>query len=236
MERVPSPVAVVSPFRGILALIQSPVCDIPDVVNVSSDLSPPPPRLHPFFLPRQPAPVLVQTETHEMRFYALARQPVVPATSSPPLPSRRAAGRLRLRVSTPVLPPQAVRTASPPRRNHHRPFMSPIQYPDIAGLAISTPPRVGSSQLEPRLLFPNSPLPSPVHVADKSPDLRIVAHMSSPQPLLHGRRTFDAAVQTDPHTDVPVQTSPEPLTLQDLRRELQDLRNELRTFVMAFGF
>jgi hypothetical protein len=114
--------------------------------------------------------------------------------------------------------------------------MSPIQYPDIAGLAISTPPRVGSSQLEPRLLFPNSPLPSPVHVADNSPDLRIVAHMSSPQPILHGRQTFDAAVQTDPHTDFPVQTSPEPLTLQDLRRELQDLRNELRTFVMAFGF
>ena len=222
-----TPVAVVSPFRGApLALIRSPVRDLPglglpvEIINVSSDCSPPPQKIHPFFLTHQSPRAHVMQGTHEMLFHALARQPavLVPAASPPP-PPRRPAGRLRLRVSTPVLPPPAVHTASAPRRNHHRPISSPIEYPDIAGLAISTPPRVGSSQFEPRLLFPNSPSPSPVPFAEKSPELRFK----------------NIAVQTDIAL-TSAQSSPQPLTLQDLRSELQVLRNELRTLVIAFGF
>jgi hypothetical protein len=228
------PGAVVSPFRGApLALIPSHVRDLPglglplpeiiNVIDVSSDFSPPPPRIHPFFFTHRSPRAHVQRETHALVFHALARQPAVPVpAASPPPPPRRPAGRLKLRVSTPVLSPPAVHTASAPRRKH-RPISSPIgyEYPDIAGLAISTPPRVGNSQFEPRLLFFNSPSPSPVHIASPSPVH--VAHRSC-------------------QTDVAVaaaRTSPQPLTVQDfdnLRLELQDLRNEVRTLVQAFGF
>ena len=247
LERVPSPVAVVSPFRGTLAVIQSHVRDIPDIVNVSSDLSPPPPQIHPFFLPHQPPRENVQTETHEMRFHALARQPVVPATSSPHPLSRRAAGRLRLRVSTPVLPPQAVHNATAPRRQLYRirlstpNFTSPLQYPDLAGLAISTPPRIGCPHFTPRLLFPDSPLPSPIQLAGGSPAPQRVLQScdAGVQTVPHHdvlTHTCEAAVQCDPQPGIDVLLLHQPLTLQHFQSELQILRNELRVLVMGFGF
>ena len=99
MARLPSPrvlLAIVSPFRGTLvAPILSSVRDA-ETINISSDNSPPPPKIHPFFIRRQ---AQLAEETHEMRFHAIARQPA-PAAS----PLRRATGRMRLRVSTPVFP------------------------------------------------------------------------------------------------------------------------------------
>jgi hypothetical protein len=228
-DRVCSPrllLAARSPFRRTLLTpiqpFQSPMRDIA-FIQISSDDSPLPPplKIHPFFIQRE---AQLANETHEMRFYALARQPAL--QTAPPL--RLATGRLRLRVSTPVFPPQVAHTASAPRRQHSRtrlstPYcMTPLQYPDLAGLTISTPPRVGCPHFQPRLLFPDSPLPSPVMVANVAVqcDLQVA----------------DIAVQCDPQPVAVAQPSPEPLTLQHFQNELQTLRNELRVLVMGFGF
>lgn len=242
LARLPSPrpsprvlLAIASPFRSTLvAPIQSLVRDA-EIINISSDDSPPPPsKIHPFFIRRQ---IQLAEETHEMRFHAIARHPA--PSASPP---RRPTGRLRLRVSTPVFPPQVVHTASAPRRQHSRmrlssPIcLSPLQY-ELAGLAISTPPRVGCPHFQPKLLFPDSPLSSPIVLAEKFPASRRVV------------QECDACVQTAPHdvpayTSVAVQTDAlsdaaaqlQPLTLQHFQDELQVLRNELRVLVMGFGF
>jgi hypothetical protein len=240
-SRLPSPrvlLVITSPFRSTLvAPIQSSVRDDAPI-NISSDDSPPRPKIHPFFIRRQ---AQLSEETHEMRFHAIARQPA--PTASPP---RRATGRMRLRVSTPVFFPQVVHSASAPRRHHGRMrlsptdcCLSPLQY-ELTTLAISTPPRVGNPHLQPKLLFPDSPLSSPIPVADNSPASRHVAQIC------------DASVQTVPphavlpHTSVGTQTdsvsdactqqSLQPLSLQHFQDELQVLRNELRVLVMGFGF
>ena len=225
-DRHPSPrvlLAVVSPFsRTLVTPVSSPSRDIA-IIQISSDDSPPlpPPKIHPFFIRREAQPA---EETHEMRFHALARQPTLQTA----LPLRLATGRLRLRVSTPVFPPQLDHPASAPRRRQPRvrlsspDCMSPLQYPDLTGLTISTPPRVGCPHFQPMLLFPDSPLPSPVMFAN-------VAVQCDPQ-------IADVAVQCDPQLVTVAQPSPEPLTLQHFQSELQILRNELRVLVMGFGF
>lgn len=194
--RLPSPrvlLVTTSPFRSTLvAPIQSSARDDAPI-NISSDDSPPPPKIHPFFIRRQ---AQLAEETHEMRFHAIARQPA-PAAS----PLRRATGRMRLRVSTPVFSPQVVHTASAPRRHHGRMrlsptdcCLSPLQY-ELTTLAISTPPRVGNPHLQPKLLFPDSPLSSPTPVADNSTASRRVAQIC------------DASVQTVPPQEVPASIS-----------------------------
>jgi hypothetical protein len=243
LGRVASPrvlLAIVSPFRSTLvAPIQSPV-NVVAPINISSDDSPPPPpKIHPFFIRRE---VQLSEETHELRFHALARQTAQTNAS----PHRRAPGRLRLRVSTPVVPPQVAHTASAPRRPPCRMRLptadscSPLQYPDLASLAISTPPRVGFPQFQPRLLFPDSPLPSPILVADNSPASRRVMQSCDAGVQTVSPRDFpthtSVAVQTDPLPGATAPQSPEPLSLQQFQNELQVLRNELRTLVMGFGF
>ena len=231
--------AIVSPIRSTLvAPIQSPVHGVAPI-NVSSDDSPPPPpKIHPFFIRRE---VQLAEETHEMRFHALARQPTEPTA----FPRRRVAGRLRLRVSTPVVSPQVAHTASAPRRPPCRmrlptADMSPLQYPDLAGLAISTPPRVGFLHFHPRLLFPDSPLPSPIRVADNSPAARRVVQSCDAGvqtvPPQEVPASISVAVQTDILPDAAAQQSLQPLTLQHFQDELQVLRNELRALVIGFGF
>lgn len=243
LDRLPSPrLLLASPSRSALI---GPI-DAP--IYVSSQ-SPPPPKIHPFFIRRA---VELQEETHEMRFHALAKKPDLPPASL----ARRATGRLRLRVSTPVFPPQVPHTASAPHRPHNRmrvptpDCLSPLQYPDLAGLTISTPPRPGFPNFPPKLLFPDSPLPSPILVADKSPELHRVEQISeagvqlvppnvpvhaSSQPIGPSR---DAEVQTvsQPDALALLSTQSQPLTLHLLQNELQVLRNELRVLVMAFGF
>ena len=242
LGRLSSPrvlLAIVSPFRSTLvAPILSPV-HVVAPINISSDDSPPPPpKIHPFFIRRE---VQLAEETHEMRFHALARQPDQPTAS----PRRRVTGRLRLRVSTPVVSPQVAHTTSAPRRPPCRmrfptADISPLQYPDLAGLAISTPPRVGFPHFHPRLLFPDSPLSSPILVADNSPASRRVVQNCdagvqtvSPQEV---PASISVAVQTDILPDAAAQPSLQPLTLQHFQDELQGLRNELRVLVMGFGF
>ena len=241
LSRLPSPrvlLAIASPFRSTLvAPIQSPVRDDAPI-NISSDDSPPPPKIHPFFIRRQ---AQLAEETHEMRFHAIARQPAPTAS-----PLRRATGRMRLRVSTPVFPPQVVHTASAPRRHHGRMrlsppdcCLSPLQY-ELAALAISTPPRVGNPHLQPKLLFPDSPLSSPIPVADNSPASRRVVQVcdASVQPVPSHAVAPHTSVgtQTDPVSDAAAQQSLQPLSLQHFQDELQVLRNELRVLVMGFGF
>jgi len=204
-------------------------------ILVSSDDSPPHQKVHPFFIRRERREKQMAEETHFMRFYATAS---LPASTAPP--PNRATGRLRLRVSTPLMPPQVVRTALAPRRQLGRMrlsppcCLSPLQY-EMAGLAISTPPRVGYPEFQPRLLFPDSPLPSPIVFAGNSPASRRVV------------QSCDAGVQTRPFHDVPTQPSvavqtdelPDaaaPLSVQHFQHELQLLRNELRVLVMGFGF
>ena len=244
LKKMPSPrllLAIASPSRS--ALVVPPTSD--EVVNVSSDESPPPSKIHPFFIRRA---AQLQEETHEMRFHALARQPDRPLS-----PTRRATGRatgrLRLRVSTPVLPPQVPRTASAPQRQPYRMMVpspnskSPLQYPDLAGLTISTPPRPGFPNFQPKLLFADSPPPSPIVVADNSPESQRLKPSSaaavqrdspnvpvpaSPQPNDQRR---DAEVQTDSQPNAIAHPSPQPLRLQLLRNELQVLRNELHAAV-----
>ncbi len=225
-DRHPSPrvlLAVVSPLsRTLVTPVPSRSRDIA-IIQISSDDSPPLPplKIHPFFIQREAQPA---EETHEMRFHALARQPTLQTAP----PRRLATGRLRLRVSTPVIPPQLDHPASAPRRRHPHvrlstpDCMSPLQYPDLTGLTISTPPRVGCPHFQPMLLFPDSPLPSRVMFAD-------VAVQCDPQ-------IADVAVQCDPQLVTVAQPSPEPLTLQHFQSELQILRNELRVLVMGFGF
>ena len=95
---------------------------------------------------------------------------------------------------------------------------------------ISTPPRVGNPHLQPKLLFPDSPLSSPIPVADNSPASRRVV------------QNCDAGVQTVPTQEVPasisvaVQTDTTFVTLQHFEDEMQVLRNELRALVIGFGF
>ena len=179
-----------------------------------------------------------------MRFHALVRQPA----QTNALPHRRANGRLRLRVSTPVVPPQVAHTASAPRRPPCRmrlptADMSPLQYPDLAGLAISTPPRVGFLHFHPRLLFPDSPLSSPIRVADNSPASRRVVQCCDAGvqtvPPQEVPASISVAVQTDILPDAAAQQSLQPLTfvtLQHFEDEMQVLRNELRALVIGFGF
>jgi hypothetical protein len=240
LKKMPSPrllLAIASPSRS--ALVVPRTSD--ELVIVSSDDSPPPPKIHPFFIRRAAE---LQEETHEMRFHALARQPAQPLS-----PTRRANGRLRLRVSTPVLPPQVPRTASAPRRQPYRMMVptpdckSPLQYPDLAGLTISTPPRPGFPNFQPKLLFADSPPPSPILVADNSPESQRLKPSSaaavqrdspnvpvpaSPQPNDQRR---DAEVQTDSQPNAIAHPSPQPLRLQLLQNELQVLRNELHAAV-----
>jgi hypothetical protein len=235
---LPSPrilLALVSPSRSTLvAHIQSPI------INISSDDSPLPARIHPFFI-RHVAQL--SEETHEMRFHAVARESA-PRASPLGRATGRATGRLRLRVSTPVFSPQVVHPASAPKRRHGRrfrspPCLSPLQY-EMAGLAMSTPPRVGFPNFQQRVLFPDSPLLSPIAVP--SP---IAVAAQSPASRREVQESCDAVVQTVwPHdvTTVAVQTdalpdaAAEPLTLQHFQNELQVLRNELRVLVMGFGF
>ena len=239
--RLPSPrvlLVTTSPFRSTLvAPIQSSARDDAPI-NISSDDSPPPPKIHPFFIRRQ---AQLAEETHEMRFHAIARQPA-PAAS----PLRRATGRMRLRVSTPVFSPQVVHTASAPRRHHGRMklsptdcCLSPLQY-ELTTLAISTPPRVGNPHLQPKLLFPDSPLSSPIPVADNSPASRRVAQICDASvqtvPPQEVPASISVAVQTDILPDAAAQQSLQPLTLQHFQDELQVLRNELRALVIGFGF
>jgi hypothetical protein len=244
LGRLPSPrvlLAKVSPFRSTLvAPIQSPV-HVVVPINISSDESPPPPpKIHPFFIRRE---VQLAEETHEMRFHALVRQPA----QTNALPHRRANGRLRLRVSTPVVPPQVAHTASAPRRPPCRMRLptadcciSPLQYPDLAGLAISTPPRVGCPHFQPRLLFPDSPLSPVILVADNSPASHHVVQncdvcvQTVPPHEVPSR--ISVAVQTDILRDAAAHQSLQPLTLQHFQNELQVLRDELRVLVMGFGF
>ena len=239
--RLPSPrvlLVTTSPFRSTLvAPIQSSARDDAPI-NISSDDSPPPPKIHPFFIRRQ---AQLAEETHEMRFHAIARQPA-PAAS----PLRRATGRMRLRVSTPVFSPQVVHTASAPRRHHGRMrlsptdcCLSPLQY-ELTTLAISTPPRVGNPHLQPKLLFPDSPLSSPIRVADNSPASRRVVQCCDAGvqtvPPQEVPASISVAVQTDILPDAAAQQSLQPLTLQHFQDELQVLRNELRALVIGFGF
>jgi hypothetical protein len=239
--RLPSPrvlLVTTSPFRSTLvAPIQSSARDDAPI-NISSDDSPPPPKIHPFFIRRQ---AQLAEETHEMRFHAIARQPA-PAAS----PLRRATGRMRLRVSTPVFSPQVVHTASAPRRHHGRMrlsptdcCLSPLQY-ELTTLAISTPPRVGNPHLQPKLLFPDSPLSSPTPVADNSTASRRVAQICDASvqtvPPQEVPASISVAVQTDILPDAAAQQSLQPLTLQHFQDELQVLRNELRALVIGFGF
>lgn len=267
LAKLPSPrpsprvlLAIASPFRSTLVAPIQSLVRVAEIINISSDDSPPPSKIHPFFIRHE---MQLAEETHEMRFHAIARLPV--PTASPP---RRATGRLRLRVSTPVLPLQVLRTASAPRRQHGRmrlspPIcLSPLQN-ELAGLAISTPPRVGCPHFQPKLLFPDSPLSSPIVFAVNShtppvvqetvPPLDIPTHTivavptdaalsdapaqpSLLQPLDVPTHT-SVAVQTDAVlSDAPAQTSLQPLTLQHFQDELQVLRNELRVLVMGFGF
>jgi hypothetical protein len=238
LARLPSPrpsprvlLAIASPFRSTLvAPIQSLVRDA-QIINISSDDSPPPSRIHPFFIRRE---MQLAEETHEMRFHAVAGHSA--PTAAPP---RRATGRLRLRVSTPVFPPQVVHTASAPRRQHGRTRLSPLQY-ELAGLAITTPPRVGCPHFQPKLLFPDSPLSSPIVLDDNSSASRCLvqkcdACVQTVPP--HDVPTLTSvAVQTDALPDDAAQPSLQPLTLQHFQDELQVLRNELRVLVIGFGF
>jgi hypothetical protein len=244
LAKLPSPLpsprvllAIASPCRcTLVAPIQSLVRDA-EIINISSDDSPPPSKIHPFFIRRQ---MQLAEETHEMRFHATASHPAPPAT-----PPRRATGRLRLRVSTPVFPPQVLQCASAPRRQHGRmrlspPIcLSPLQY-ELAGLAISTPPRVGCPHFQPKLLFPDSPLTSPIVFADKSHNPTVVQECDACNqtvPPLDVPTHTSVAVQTDAAlSDLPAQPSLQPLTLQHFQDELQVLRNELRVLVIGFGF
>jgi hypothetical protein len=208
------------PSPRVHPLTASPFCStfvaskpIVETINISSDDSPPRPKIHPFFIRRA---AQLAEETHEMRFHALAKQPA-PAlpTLSPP---RRATGRLKLRLLTPVFPPQIMHTASTPRRK--KSSTPDCLSPQLAGLAISTLPRVGCPHFQPRLLFPDSP-PSSVFPVE------------SHQPI---SQRCDAAVQTDPQFDAFAPECSQPLTLQHFQNELQVLRNELRVLVIGFGF
>jgi len=236
----PSPrvlLAIASPFRSTLVAPNQSLVRGAEIINISSDDSPPPSRIHPFFIRRE---MQLAEETHEMRFHAIARHPA--PTAPPP---RRPTGRLRLRVSTPVLPPQVVHTASAPRRQHGRmrlspPIcLSPLQY-ELAGLAISTPPRVGCPHFQPKLLFPDSPLSSPIVLDNNSPASRRVLQECDAcvqtVPLHDVPTHTSVAVQTDALSDAAAQPSLQPLTLQHFQNELQVLRNELRILVMGFGF
>jgi hypothetical protein len=205
-------------------------------------------------LARQPWPAI--PDHLNPAFHAVARQPVIPDL---PLasPIRRATGRLRLRVSTPVFPPQVAQPASAPQRPHCRMRVSTpdcMQYPDFDGLTISTPPRVGFPNFQPKLLFPDSFPSSPIVYADNSPEshremptcdaaVQTETAQSSPQPLslqqLQGelqclRHELHSSLQTEPNAIA--QSSSQPLSLQQLQTELQVFRNELRVLVMAFGF
>lgn len=168
-EKPIPPVATRSPFRGTLALsMRSPARGSrEEIVDISSDDSPVP-KIHPFFLPGRS--VRAEEGTHEMRFYALARQqPVpqpVPVPSVRAFPTNRQEGRLRRRVSTPpLLPPQAPTVWIPPPapRPHGRPGITRTPLSDqFVNLAITTPPRLEHDEhdLAPKILFPDSPVPS----------------------------------------------------------------------------
>jgi len=159
-EPVPS-LPIRSPFRGTLAVsILSPIRGSQEIVEISSDESPVK-RIHPFFLACRS--VRAEEPTHEMRFYAIARQqPVpqpVPVPSVPAFPTNRQGGRLRRRVSTPPnLQPQTPIVWIPPRR-HGRPDVTTPLVDQLLNLAITTPPRV-DHDLDPRVLFPDSPIQS----------------------------------------------------------------------------
>jgi len=110
----------------------------------------------------------------------------------------------------------------------------------LSALAISTPPRVGNPYLQPKLLFPDSPLASPIPVADNSSASRRVlqscdASVQTVPPHAVPPHT-SVCTQTDPLSDAAAQQSLQPLSLQHFQDELQVLRNELRVLVMGFGF
>ena len=160
-EPVPS-IAIRSPFRGTLAVsILSPIRGSQEIVEISSDESPVK-RIHPFFLACRS--VRAVEPTHEMRFYAIARQQPVPqpvaVPSVPAFPTNRQEGRLRRRVSThPNLQPHTPIVWIPPRRHGRSDVTTPL-VDQLVNLAITTPPRVhhdmdpkSCSQIPPFRLF-----------------------------------------------------------------------------------
>ena len=157
-EPVPS-IAIRSPFRGTLAVsILSPIRGSQEIVEISSDESPVK-RIHPFFLACRS--VRAVEPTHEMRFYAIARQQPVPqpvaVPSVPAFPTNRQEGRLRRRVSTPPnLQPHTPIVWIPPRRHGRSDVTTPL-VDQLVNLAITTPPRV-HHDMDPKVLFPDSPI------------------------------------------------------------------------------
>ena len=251
-ENVPKhPVQMRSPFCGVLqAAMQSAARGYPVApgteefpVHISSDESPPPVKIvtlfPPFCLPN--ATFVDPLQTNEMRFKAIARQQAVPVSLvEPTAHCGRQEGRLRRKVSTPTFI-QAPIVCFPPRLP--RPIRPRIASPigalvsEASGNMVTTPSEVERT-LTPKILFPNSPFPSFLHVVEGSPDSpvsRYYAYASVaiqccletrdnaceilPQPktmLLHVPCSCDAEMQTSPRLH-------ESLTLYDLHKELRAL-------------
>lgn len=234
VPKFPSPhvsLAMASPLCSavdapIQSPVRSPVRDVA-VICISSDDSPLFQRIHPFFIRREPQGQLAAAETHELGFHALAREPAPPGSS----PHRRVPGRLKLRVSRPVLPT--------PFADNSPTSTRVVQSFDAIGPSNHVPELIC-----PQLIGEN--FDSADLVADNSrTSPRVVQSfdaISSPQdvpaytcPHLIGDRC-DSSAQTDPQPDIVVLPSPQALTLQHFQNEMQVLRNELRTLVMGFGF
>jgi|LauGreDrversion4_2_1035121.scaffolds.fasta_scaffold14767_6 hypothetical protein len=194
----------------------------PGIVEVILVPSNSPVRIHPFFLSRTFR--AVEQATHEMRFHAMVRQPCVVAS-----PHHRPEGRLRRRVSTPIqttIPCMPAGPKGPTKIN-----LVDADLPNVEALFISTPPRLGSA-LIPRILFPDSPVPSPILspilVAAGTPTSPLLVSEPVGVAIQCSTETRESECQTSPRLgcDGNVQTSPrlsEPVTLLDLKKEMQAL-------------
>ena len=203
---------IVSGMPGTVERIQ-----VPSTSPVAS-------KIHPFFVKR---PIGAVDETHEMRFRAAARHQDPVAVDK--APHVRQEGRLRRKVfSTPLQTSTTV--CMPPRlKAPTRHPLSDAELSDVAALTISTPPRIEFA-LDPRTLFPDLLSSSSSYDVPGTPTFpSIVKSVTVASIEIQCRpETRESACQTYPQLerDGIVQTSPrllEPVTLLDLKREMQAL-------------
>jgi len=198
-----------SPQRNLAAVLAPAI----DTSALSPSHHPGRPPLFPIFFMAAPAPQV----SHEVLFNA--------AAASPPRPSGRQTGRLRLRVSTP--PQLMAEVTSVPRLQRRRSVSSPSLHTSRLAciLPITTPPRVGFPDFVPCQLFPDSTVPSILLVPQNaavqtSPRNAIEYHLSH----------LNVAVQTSPS----LQTSPrddKPVTARELRSAIHELLVGLGFFI-----
>ena len=233
---VRSPAVRSSPFRGqLVASITSPFSSarqnqhhapllqmVDEVINVSSDGSPPAPvKVHPFFLSfagRRPG-----LGVNELQFRAVARQPVANIPVASPSHFVRQPNRMRRRFSTPTLKQTPTLVQLRPRQT--KPQVSIVPFSTLSPSDCNVV----------KVLFPDLlPLPL-VHVGagtQTSPRSR----NSSPREensllpgfAAHAGIAVHAGTQTSPRSR---DCSPGGQTLT-----LMQLREELSAFAKAFGF